>query len=129
MIEPEIAFADLFENMDIAEAYVKFVLKYAMDRYPEEMIFLEDFEKSTLAERKKEAKALAKKKTDGGEQGKKKQVKQVKSWQDTPLRERLTKIVKSEFARVTYTDVLTFSFFFPPTLSPSVRSRLNFTGH
>lgn len=52
MIEPEIAFADLFENMDIAEQYVKFVLGYALEQYPEEFKFLEEFEKKQIAELK-----------------------------------------------------------------------------
>jgi len=50
MIEPEIAFADLFENMDIAEQYVKYTLSYALQQCPEEFQFLEAFEQKQVAE-------------------------------------------------------------------------------
>ena len=43
MIEPEIAFADLGANMELAEAMVKFVIKYVMDTCPEEMEFFNSF--------------------------------------------------------------------------------------
>ncbi|MBR6360618.1 MAG: asparagine--tRNA ligase, partial [Clostridia bacterium] len=40
MIEPEIAFAELSENMDIAEAMIKFVINYVIENCPQEMEFL-----------------------------------------------------------------------------------------
>ncbi|WP_221892233.1 asparagine--tRNA ligase [Cetobacterium sp. 8H] len=43
MIEPEIAFADLEANMDLAEAMVKYIIKYVMDECPEEMEFFNQF--------------------------------------------------------------------------------------
>ena len=43
MVEPEIAFADLSANMELAEAMVKFVIKYVMDTCPEEMEFFNSF--------------------------------------------------------------------------------------
>jgi asparaginyl-tRNA synthetase len=39
MIEPEIAFADLNVNMDLAEDMIKYIIKYVMDECPEEMEF------------------------------------------------------------------------------------------
>ncbi len=39
MIEPEMAFADLNDNMDCAEAYLKYVLKYLLDNCQEDMEF------------------------------------------------------------------------------------------
>ena len=39
MIEPEMAFADLSDNMDVAEAMVKYIIKYVMENAPEEMEF------------------------------------------------------------------------------------------
>lgn len=54
MIEPEIAFADLRENMEVAEGYVRFTLKYALEKHPEEFAYLEEYEKKVLADRKKE---------------------------------------------------------------------------
>ncbi|MCQ9625703.1 asparagine--tRNA ligase [Cetobacterium somerae] len=43
MIEPEIAFADLEGNMELAEAMVKYIIKYVMDECPEEMEFFNQF--------------------------------------------------------------------------------------
>ncbi|WP_297596757.1 asparagine--tRNA ligase [uncultured Cetobacterium sp.] len=43
MIEPEIAFADLDANMELAEAMVKYIIKYVMDECPEEMEFFNQF--------------------------------------------------------------------------------------
>eukprot|EP01089_Gocevia_fonbrunei_P023068 TRINITY_DN956_c0_g1_i1.p1 TRINITY_DN956_c0_g1~~TRINITY_DN956_c0_g1_i1.p1 ORF type:complete len:524 (+),score=145.13 TRINITY_DN956_c0_g1_i1:45-1616(+) len=41
MIEPELAFADLVENMEVAEAYLKYCVKYVMDTCPEDMQFFD----------------------------------------------------------------------------------------
>ncbi|MBR6702756.1 MAG: asparagine--tRNA ligase, partial [Clostridia bacterium] len=43
MIEPEIAFAELSENMDIAEAMIKYVINYVIENCPQEMDFLNKF--------------------------------------------------------------------------------------
>ena len=43
MIEPEICFADLKDDMDLAEDMVKFIIKYVMDNCPEEMNFFNSF--------------------------------------------------------------------------------------
>ena len=43
MIEPEIAFCDLNENMDIMESMLKFVVKYVLDNCKSEMEFLDKF--------------------------------------------------------------------------------------
>lgn len=39
MIEPEMSFADLQEDMEVAERMIKFVLKYVLDNFKEEMDF------------------------------------------------------------------------------------------
>jgi asparaginyl-tRNA synthetase len=39
MVEPEIAFADLNDNMDLAEEMVRYIVKYVMDECPEEIDF------------------------------------------------------------------------------------------
>lgn len=41
MIEPEMAFADLNDNMDCAEAYLKYVLKYLLEHCEEDMQFFD----------------------------------------------------------------------------------------
>ena len=51
MIEPEMAFADLKDNMDIAEAMVKYIIKYVYDKLPEEMEFFNKFVDKGLKER------------------------------------------------------------------------------
>ena len=69
MIEPEIAFADLQDDMDLARDMIKYVLKTVMERCPDEMKFFNDF-------------------------------------YDKELIQRLTDIVNSEFAHVTYTEAV-----------------------
>ncbi|MGI6344190.1 MAG: asparagine--tRNA ligase [Bacillota bacterium] len=51
MLEPEIAFADLEENMRVAEEMVKYVLNYVIDELPEEMAFLSQFVDKGLMDR------------------------------------------------------------------------------
>lgn len=48
MIEPEIAFAGLDEDMDLAEDMVKYLINYALDNCPEEMAFFNSFIDKTL---------------------------------------------------------------------------------
>lgn len=43
MIEPEMAFADITDNMDNVEAYLKYVLKYVMDNCREDMYFFNKY--------------------------------------------------------------------------------------
>ncbi len=51
MIEPEIAFADLKDDMMLAEAMLKYVIKYVMENAPEEMQFFNNFVDKGLIER------------------------------------------------------------------------------
>jgi asparaginyl-tRNA synthetase len=51
MIEPEMAFADLEDNMEIAEDMIKYIIKYVMDEAPEEMRFFNSFIDKGLIER------------------------------------------------------------------------------
>jgi asparaginyl-tRNA synthetase len=51
MIEPEIAFADLNDDMDLAEDMLKFVINYVMENAPEELEFFNQFIDKTLLER------------------------------------------------------------------------------
>lgn len=51
MIEPEMAFADLQDDMDLAEAYLKFVLKAALTECAEDMKFFDQFIAPGLIER------------------------------------------------------------------------------
>ena len=51
MIEPEMAFADLSDDMDVAEAMVKYVINYVMDHCAEELEFLNAFVDKGLLDR------------------------------------------------------------------------------
>ena len=51
MIEPEMAFADLNDNMEIAEEMLKYIIQYVLDHAPEEMEFFNNFVDKGLLER------------------------------------------------------------------------------
>ena len=51
MIEPEIAFADLEDNMELAEDMVKYIINYVLEYCPEEMEFFNAFVDKGLLER------------------------------------------------------------------------------
>ncbi len=51
MIEPEIAFADLADDMELAEAMIKYVISYVLENAPEEMEFFNQFIDKGLLER------------------------------------------------------------------------------
>ncbi|MBE7012506.1 MAG: asparagine--tRNA ligase [Ruminococcaceae bacterium] len=51
MIEPEIAFADLEDNMALAEDMIKYVINYCLENVPEEMQFFGTFVDKGLLER------------------------------------------------------------------------------
>ena len=51
MIEPEIAFCDLDELMDIEEEMLKYVIKYVLDNCPQEIEFLTNFVQKGLKEK------------------------------------------------------------------------------
>ncbi len=69
MIEPEIAFADLDDDMMLAESMLKYIIRYVLEHAPEEMAFLNQFV-------------------------------------DKGLIERLTHVMNSDFARVSYTEAI-----------------------
>ncbi len=81
MIEPEVAFNDLFDNMDLAEDCLKYVIKYALDNC------LEDLE--LLAKRQQEEE---------------KQLPQDK--RTMPLLEKLQFVAGNEFVRCSYTEAI-----------------------
>ena len=51
MIEPEMAFADLEDDMDIAEAMIKYIIKFVLEHAPEEMNFFNSFVDKGLLDR------------------------------------------------------------------------------
>ena len=82
MIEPEIAFADLNDDMDLAEDMLKYVVKTVVERYPDELEFLE---KRLLDEEKS---------------------KPQKDRSPMPLREKLQFVVDNDFERLPYTEAI-----------------------
>lgn len=82
MIEPEMAFYDLEDNANLAEEFIKYIIKYAIENNKEDLEFLAQ----RLAE---EEKALPQDKR--GEMG---------------LMEKLDFVVNNDFERLTYTEAI-----------------------
>lgn len=51
MIEPEMAFADLSDDMDVMQDMVKFIIKYVLEKAPLEMKFFDQFVEKGLIEK------------------------------------------------------------------------------
>lgn len=82
MIEPEMAFYELEDNMDLAEDLLKYVIKYALDTCPEEIELL----KNRLLEEEKS--------------------KPQNQRSEMNLVEKLNFVLESDFERVSYTDAI-----------------------
>jgi asparaginyl-tRNA synthetase len=82
MIEPEMAFYDLEDNMNLAEEFIKYIIKYAMDNNREDM----DFLAQRLAEEEKQL-----------------------PWDkrsELGLIEKLEFVLNNNFERLTYTEAI-----------------------
>lgn len=82
MIEPEMAFYELEDNMNLAEEFLQYLVKYAMENCAEELDFLE---KRLIEEEK-----LLKKEEQS----------------PMPLREKLQFVMENPFKRLTYTEAI-----------------------
>ena len=82
MIEPEMAFYDLEDNMNLAEEFIKYIIRYAMEHNREDLEF--------LAQRFEE------------EEKQKPQVERS----DMGLIEKLEFVVQNEFQRISYTEAI-----------------------
>lgn len=82
MVEPEVAFADLEENMDLAEAFMKYCIQYVLDNCADDIAFLD----KRLTEEEKNL------------------PKEQKS--EMSLLERLQFVVSNDFERLTYTEAI-----------------------
>ncbi|MBE6230311.1 MAG: asparagine--tRNA ligase [Bacteroidales bacterium] len=51
MVEPEVAFNDITDNMDLAEDFIKYLVKYALDNCMDDLKFLNDMFDKELIER------------------------------------------------------------------------------
>lgn len=82
MMEPEIAFADLEDNMNLAEDMLKFVIKYALENCKEELEFLNN----RLLEEEKQ--------------------KPQQERSELSLIEKLNFCLSNDFERITYTEAI-----------------------
>lgn len=82
MIEPEMAFYDIEDNMNLAEAYIKFLIKAALERNADDLKFLDD-------RLKDEEKSLPQDKRS-----------------EMGLIEKLEFVLNNEFERITYTEAI-----------------------
>ena len=82
MIEPEMAFSDLEDNMNLAEEFIKYIIRYAMEHNKEDLEFLTQ----RLDEEEKQ-----KPQNDRSEMG---------------LLQKLEFVVNNDFERVTYTEAI-----------------------
>jgi asparaginyl-tRNA synthetase len=81
MIEPEVAFADINDDMDLAEDMLKYLVKYALDNCDEDLVFLS---KRLIDE----------------EKNKKQEERSME------LIEKLKFVLENDFERITYTEAI-----------------------
>lgn len=82
MVEPEVAFNDLTDNIDLAEGFLKYVIEYVLKNCSTDLEFLS---KRLIDEEK---------------------VKPAAERSDMELREKLQFVVDNDFERVSYTDAI-----------------------
>ncbi|MEZ0540126.1 asparagine--tRNA ligase [Fibrella arboris] len=82
MIEPEMAFFELEDNMNLAEDFVKTVIRYALDNCADDLAFLENRLKEEEKTKKKEEQS------------------------EMSLTEKLRFVVDNDFERLTYTEAV-----------------------
>lgn len=82
MIEPEVAFADIHDDMDLAEEFSKYLINYVLENYPDDLAFLDkriqDLEKNM---KKEERRSMG-------------------------LIDTLKFVVENDFERITYSDAI-----------------------
>lgn len=82
MIEPEVAFNDLNDNMDLAEEFIRYVIKYALDNNREDLEFLQQ----RLLDEEKQ--------------------KPQNERSEMALLEKLEFVLNNKFERITYTEAI-----------------------
>ncbi|QIE59667.1 asparagine--tRNA ligase [Rasiella rasia] len=82
MIEPEVAFNDLADNMDLAEDFIKYVVNYALENCADDLEFLEN---RLLQEEKSKPQAER---------------------SEMALRDKLKFVLENNFKRVSYTEAI-----------------------
>ncbi len=82
MIEPEMAFCDIEDNQNLAEEFIQYLIKYAMENCADDLVFLDQ----RLAEEEKQ--------------------KPTNERQEFGLIEKLKFVTDSKFERITYTEAI-----------------------
>ncbi len=82
MIEPEVAFADIHDDMDLAEGLLKYVIRYILENCKEDLQFLNDREQEEEKQKPQNERS------------------------ELSLLERLTFCVEHEFERISYTEAI-----------------------
>ena len=82
MIEPEVAFYDIIDNMDLAEDFLKYLINYVLDNYPDDLAVLD-------------------KRIQEAEKNMKKELRRPMGLIDT-----LRFVVDNDFERITYTEAI-----------------------
>ena len=82
MIEPEVAFFDIDDDMDLAEDFVKYLINYVLENYPDDLAFLDQ-------RIQKEEKSLP-----------------MDQRRPMNLVETLRFVVDNDFERITYSDAI-----------------------
>lgn len=82
MIEPEVAFADLNDDMDLGEDFLKYLIRYALENCKEDLLFLDEREKNEDAK------------------------KPTAERNELSLIERMEFVLANDFERVTYSDAI-----------------------
>mmetsp|Transcript_35475 Transcript_35475/g.31971 ORF Transcript_35475/g.31971 Transcript_35475/m.31971 type:complete len:387 (-) Transcript_35475:132-1292(-) len=81
MIEPEIAFADIQDDMDLAEHYVRFCLQYVLENHKDDLAYFEKEQVRRAKEEKRDA-------------------------PEVPLRDSLKQTMNTDFKRITYDEAV-----------------------
>ena len=82
MVEPEVAFFDIHDDMDLAEDFVKFLINYVLENYPDELAYLDQRIQRMEKNMKKEER------------------------RPMGLLETLRFVVDNDFERITYTEAV-----------------------
>ncbi|MBI1266319.1 MAG: asparagine--tRNA ligase [Cryomorphaceae bacterium] len=82
MIEPEVAFADIVDNMDLAEDFLQHLIRFALENYSDDLAFLNERE---IGEEKNKPEAER---------------------NELSLLDRLKFVVENPFERITYTEAI-----------------------
>ncbi len=82
MIEPEMAFYDIYDDMDLAEEMLKFIIKYALDHCADDLLFLQNRLIDEEKNKKQEERSAM------------------------TLLEKLKFVLENDFERITYTQAI-----------------------